>query len=128
MSMTWIAETTHSRAQQKISWDLISTVSLLRSQVGFFQHFKILKCTKKRKEREAKRAYFVFFEILHIPRQIILLNCHENLILLKGSTIVRSWSVLLLRLTVDCLRADVSYFLCWTRKRDVCVTPSLIVF
>ena len=27
-----------------------------------------------------------------------------------------------------CLRADVSYFLCCTRKRDVCVTPSLIVF
>ena len=27
-----------------------------------------------------------------------------------------------------CLRADVSYFLCYTRKRDVCVTPSLIVF
>ena len=121
MSMTWIAETTHSRAQQKISWDLISTVSLLRSQVGFFKR-------EKERKREAKRTYFVFFEILHIPRQIILLNCHENLILLKGSTIVRSWSVLLLRLTVDCLRADVSYFLCWTRKRDVCVTPSPIVF
>ena len=28
----------------------------------------------------------------------------------------------------SCLRADVSYFLCCTRKRDVCVTPSLIVF
>ena len=27
-----------------------------------------------------------------------------------------------------CLGADVSYFLCCTRKRDVCVTPSLIVF
>ena len=27
-----------------------------------------------------------------------------------------------------CLRADVSYFLCCTRKRDVYVTPSLIVF
>ena len=27
-----------------------------------------------------------------------------------------------------CLRADVSYFLCCTRKRDVCVTPWLIVF
>ena len=27
-----------------------------------------------------------------------------------------------------CLRADVSYFLCCTGKRDVCVTPSLIVF
>ena len=26
------------------------------------------------------------------------------------------------------LRADVSYFLCFTRKGDVCVTPSLIVF
>ena len=30
--------------------------------------------------------------------------------------------------TRPCLRADVSYFLCCTRKRDVCVTPSLIVF
>ena len=29
---------------------------------------------------------------------------------------------------IICLRADVSYFLCCTRKRDVCVTPSLIVF
>ena len=29
---------------------------------------------------------------------------------------------------IVCLRADVSYFLCCTRKRDVCVTPSLIVF
>ena len=28
----------------------------------------------------------------------------------------------------DCLRADVSYFLYCTRKRDVCVMPSLIVF
>ena len=28
----------------------------------------------------------------------------------------------------NCLHADVSYFLCCTRKRDVCVTPSLIVF
>ena len=28
----------------------------------------------------------------------------------------------------NCLRADVSSFLCCTRKRDVCVTPSLIVF
>ena len=27
-----------------------------------------------------------------------------------------------------CLRADVSYFLCCTRKRNVCVMPSLIVF
>lgn len=27
-----------------------------------------------------------------------------------------------------CLRADVSNFLCSTRKRDVCVKPSLIVF
>jgi len=27
-----------------------------------------------------------------------------------------------------CLRADISYFLCCTQKRDVCVTPSLIVF
>ena len=27
-----------------------------------------------------------------------------------------------------CLRADISYFLCCTRKRDVCVTPLLIVF
>ena len=27
--------------------------------------------------------------------------------------------------TDRCLRADVSYFLCCTRKRDVCVTPSL---
>ena len=27
-----------------------------------------------------------------------------------------------------CLRADVSYFLCCTRKGNVCVTPSLIVF
>ena len=29
---------------------------------------------------------------------------------------------------LSCLRADVSYFLCCTGKRDVCVTPSLIVF
>ena len=29
---------------------------------------------------------------------------------------------------IYCLRADVSYFLCCTRKRDVFVTPSLIVF
>ena len=29
---------------------------------------------------------------------------------------------------VCCLRTDVSYFLYCTRKRDVCVTPSLIVF
>ena len=29
---------------------------------------------------------------------------------------------------LTCLRADVSYFFCCTRKRDVCVTPSLIVF
>ena len=65
MLKTWMAETTHSHAQQQISWDLISTVSLLRSQVGFFQYFKILKCTKKRK---AKRANFVFFDILYIPR------------------------------------------------------------
>ena len=28
---------------------------------------------------------------------------------------------------ISCLRADVCYFLCNTRKRDVCVTPSLIV-
>ena len=28
----------------------------------------------------------------------------------------------------NCLRADISYFLCCMRKRDVCVTPSLIVF
>ena len=28
----------------------------------------------------------------------------------------------------SCLRADVSYFLCCTRRRDVCVMPSLIVF
>ena len=27
-----------------------------------------------------------------------------------------------------CLRADVSYFLCCSRKRDICVTSSLIVF
>ena len=27
--------------------------------------------------------------------------------------------------TDRCLRADVSYFLCCTRKRDVCLTPSL---
>ena len=32
------------------------------------------------------------------------------------------------RSIVDCLRANVSYFLCCTWKRDVCVTPSLIVF
>ena len=31
-------------------------------------------------------------------------------------------------LHVVCLRAVVSYFLCCTQKRDVCVTPSLIVF
>ena len=31
-------------------------------------------------------------------------------------------------LNTTCLRADVSYFLCCTRKRDVCVTLSLIVF
>ena len=30
--------------------------------------------------------------------------------------------------SLGCLRADVSYFLYCTRKRDVCVTPSLIVF
>ena len=33
-----------------------------------------------------------------------------------------------LSLVFFCLRADVSYFLCYTRERDVCVTPSLIVF
>ena len=32
------------------------------------------------------------------------------------------------RLGFHCLRAGVSHFLCCTRKRDVCVTPSLIVF
>ena len=30
--------------------------------------------------------------------------------------------------SLTCLRADVFYFLCCTRKRNVCVTPSLIVF
>ena len=29
---------------------------------------------------------------------------------------------------VSSLRADVSYFLCFTWKRDVCITPFLIVF
>ena len=33
-----------------------------------------------------------------------------------------------IELSACCLRADVSYFLCCTRKRDVCVMPSLIVF
>ena len=31
-------------------------------------------------------------------------------------------------LCLNCLRADISYFLCCMQKRDVCVTPSLIVF
>ena len=33
-------------------------------------------------------------------------------------------SVIQVRSPDTCLRADVSYFLCCTRKRDVCVTPS----
>ena len=31
-------------------------------------------------------------------------------------------------LYISSLRADVYYFLCFTRKRDLCVTPFLIVF
>ena len=39
------------------------------------------------------------------------------------------WCIMIISiLSIFCLCADVSYFLCCTRKRDVCVTPSLIVF
>ena len=44
------------------------------------------------------------------------------------STFVRSYMYEDLWSVETCLRADVSYFLCCTRKRDVCVTPALIVF
>ena len=45
------------------------------------------------------------------------------LALLREKTSKAYW-----RMYGTCLRADVSYFLCCTRKRDICVTPSLIVF
>ena len=49
-------------------------------------------------------------------------------ILSANSCLLVSNSIFLWESRKHCLRADVSYFLCCTRKRDVCVTPWLIVF
>ena len=45
-----------------------------------------------------------------------------------GESMIHLPSLLLNASVLPCLRADVSYFLCCTRKRDVCVTLSLNVF